>query len=257
MITLTKLAKLIFGFLWRAIAVTAAFAVFFAVWMIALFLLGEAGAFSYDSGIIFGSYDFYGFDILGFVLAVGASVAVSWLLSERKLKPTLLFWGRFAAVVGAVLLLVFGGSYLADVFESIKINRFIASADETLYYGDSTIISGGMKGTRFEESVILIDYDRMRIAFLFNSYPDGEYREFELARAEQAIASPNLQIRVALQPPGALLTSYYPSEASDHRTTALQIIMADGSIYSLSDIVDEDTGFDSYLDLKSSQYFVE
>jgi hypothetical protein len=156
-----------------------------------------------------------------------------------------------------VLLLVFGGRYLTDSFETRRINRFIESADEILYYGDSTIISGGIKGTRFEESVILIDYDRMRIAFLFSSYPDGEYREFELARAEQAIISPNLQIWATLQPPGALLTSYYPREASDHRTTALQIIMADGSIYSLSGIVDEDTGFDSYLGLKWSRYFVE
>ncbi|MCL2087145.1 MAG: hypothetical protein FWH05_06080 [Oscillospiraceae bacterium] len=158
-------------------------------------------------------------------------------------------------VVFLVFIAVWTSEYFINSFDNNRIDRFIKNADEIIYYYDATIVYNGIMNTQFKESVILIDYDSMSIAFLCSG-DLGSYNEFKLTKTNNIIENPNLQTKVNLSFPGQTLTTYYSSKANEHRTTAIQIIIEDGSIYSISNIKDKNTGFDYYLGLKWSKYYV-
>lgn len=61
----------------------------------------------------------------------------------------------------------------------------------------------------------------------------------------------NVQNEIDLPSPGERLVTYFPDEKNKHRTNAIELYMEDGTVYSVSDMRDADTGYTEFLGLGS------
>ena len=57
------------------------------------------------------------------------------------------------------------------------------------------------------------------------------------------------QLYIELLPPAQSLQTYYPDGENTHRTCAISLTMADGSVYSSKLLLEPNTGFPYYLGL--------
>lgn len=157
------------------------------------------------------------------------------------LKPILLLLG-----VGVMFLGLYGARFVEEKLETAHIERFMAKSEEKITYMDNLYVMD-IKGVETEHSMIMLDYDAMKIGFLF--YGDYDrYREYKLEKSD-GIDSGNIQYTHALNSPGRELITYYPDEKRKHRTTAIAVTMEDGTIYSIDGLKDENS-HDVYLGLR-------
>lgn len=158
------------------------------------------------------------------------------------LKPILLLLG-----VGVMFLGLYGARFAGEKLETARIERFMANAEEKITYMDNVYVLD-IKGVKTEHSMIMIDYDAMKIGFLFYGSYD-QYEEFQLEKSG-GIESQNIQYSHELSSPGRELITYYPDEKSRHRTNAIAVVMEDGTVYSADGLKDENDGYGVFLGLR-------
>ena len=159
------------------------------------------------------------------------------------LMPLLLLAG-----VGFIFLGIVTFNIAKDKFEIIEAHHFIDKAEEIIEYNKNHVYAGGIMETEYKHDLILIDYDTMTVGFIYKNYTMGELLKIRLIENE-GIKSDKIQYECDLNSPGVKFTSFYPDEDSTHRTIAIQIEMADGTVYSADGLVDED-GDTLYLGLR-------
>lgn len=191
-------------------------------------------------------------EIVFWLIAVGALLLVpvgeQYGGSRRSLTCLLL-----------VCLLIFGLSSFAivanDGLENLywdgkvnayrrEISDFLDEADEVVLHGhNSQHYSPYFTDERIlcdcgaYHSVIMIDYDTMRIAFLRH---DGISNFFIYELKPGALTEENTleQLNALLPNSQTRLITYYPDTDSNHRTCAMELILADGTVYSTTDTPD-------------------
>lgn len=161
---------------------------------------------------------------------------------------------KFLAIIFAAVMLSGCSMIVDDVSFRMERNRqrrqfnsFMKDADEALCYNDNSYFGDPLMDSEFYRNTILIDYDDMRVGFLFNSIGD-EFYKFKLQESEP-ILSENVQAVAELHSPGATLTTFYPNEQQPHRTTAIQLETEDGRFFTAQNLTEPDTGFVMALNL--------
>lgn len=139
-----------------------------------------------------------------------------------------------SAIVGVLFLGYFGVQKIKECNKTLTIKSFIESSDVLLPYNESTFYCGGIDGFDFEHNMIMIDYDSKKVAFLMGSGLDN-FQIFSLSEGN-AVGSSNIQFQKELEYPGKSITTFYPDELNHHRTSAIQVVMADGKIYNITEM---------------------
>ncbi|MBQ8827264.1 MAG: hypothetical protein IJ007_09235 [Oscillospiraceae bacterium] len=158
------------------------------------------------------------------------------------LMPLLLLIG-----VGFIFLGIITMNIAKDKLEIIEAHYFIDNAEEIIEYNTNNFYVSGIMETEYKHELILIDYDKMTVGFIHHPYASAELTKIKLQK-NAPINSDMVQQVYELSSPGAEFTSFYPDEKSKHRTIAIQIEMADGTVYSADGLADED-GDTLYLGL--------
>lgn len=167
------------------------------------------------------------------------------------LQPILLI------VAGSLILM---GFYLAHEAEEMRreaeykqkiqaVQEFVKQGDEILCYNDATYYDDIM-GTGLDRNSVIIDYDTMCVGFLHGS----SLYDFDLIQlSESGPCEGVLQTTAQLESPASVFTSYAPyDEELSHKTTAVQIVMEDGRVFSAHGLK-EDSGQDMYLGLSGAE----
>ena len=172
---------------------------------------------------------------------------------KHVIQPILLIIG-----IGVVFVLLYGVRYFIKLNKEAHINQFIELADEVVYYNTNTHYFNGVENDKiihsdsYRTDTILIDYDAKRIGFLFG--PFKEFVEFKLARKELQDPNEKIQLKIELNSPGLSLITFSPNEMNNHRTSSIELIMEDGTIYSITNLVEEETGYYYHLGLNMADY---
>lgn len=138
--------------------------------------------------------------------------------------------------------------------------EMIVQADERIVYDESTIVSGGIFDIPgYERNTILIDLDKHEVGFLLYGSMDEFWNiELDSDDSEQiAHIKQNyyLQADIPLDNAGRLLT-FYSAPDLVHRTVAIILVNAGGSIYYADNIVEKGTNYEPYTALNRSGFFV-
>ena len=158
------------------------------------------------------------------------------------LKPLLLLIGT-----GLIFLAIVLTNMIRDKIEIYQMRAFIDKADEIIEYNTSTFYMDGLIGTDYQHDLILIDFDTMTIGFLYRPYVMDRLEKIPLTQ-NSSLDMENIQCQYELDSPGVRFTAYYPNESSKHRTTAIELEMADGTFYSAKNLTD-DSGHVLFLNL--------
>lgn len=142
-----------------------------------------------------------------------------------------------------------------------EVSEFLDTADEVILYQLSDCYySPYFSNKRIRcacgafHNVIMIDYDTMRIAFLQHDWIT-DFHIYELKPGALTEENQLEQLNALLPQSQTRLITYYPDADSNHRTCALELVLADGTVFSTTDTPDQH--WDSaYLDLSvnSSDY---
>lgn len=114
----------------------------------------------------------------------------------------------------------------AEIRDSVR--EMVKNADEIIGYGRDS--GGKIYGTKFTQSTMFIDYDSRKVAFLY-FYGYKEYVLSESAGFDVC----NVQYEAALKYPGKSITMFYQN-GNVSETVAIELRMADGSIYAIDDM---------------------
>lgn len=120
--------------------------------------------------------------------------------------------------------------------ESEQIMEFKAQAEEIIPKGN-VYFPHGYNYTDIESEVIMIDYDTMRVAFL-NDNVLCNYFVVQLTEGEK-LPREKIQRTEPLKEPGVELVSFYLEEEHKGLTDALELTMADGRVFTATDIKNE------------------
>ncbi len=165
--------------------------------------------------------------------------------------------------------LILAGCMIASVFLNIGIYRLKDKISQDRYYEEKRIESeqimefksqaeviipignthhvDGYGYTDIESDVIMIDYDTMRMAFL-TGYISEPFVIVQLTEGER-LTDKNIQCTIELDEPGAEFISI-ADEERDWFTSAIQITMADGRVFTATDLKSKDGDDSVYLELK-------
>lgn len=210
----------------------------------------------------------FGLGIFGFALWTAALLGIVFLLSKLPKRDTSgegVFRRHFmrpiiiAVGTGAMFLVYFIALHLGEVGETASIKRDISNAEALFQYRTSTYHMSGIKGVDAIHSLIIVDYDEPKVSFLIDEYYD--YEVFRLKSGAHTCGG-NVQTVIELPAPASKLITYYPDsnypdrpDSLSHRTCAVELIMEDGSVYSLSDIKQRDTDFPGWVGLDPYEEF--
>lgn len=189
------------------------------------------------------------------IILVCLTYQISYLVFRKKENKKPIWIITFAAV-GVIILVVVCSNIYERVVEE---NRVLAkeemrfdvmetyeNADEVVKYRGDTIHANGIAGTEFSSSTMFINYDSKTISLLF--YDNGDrFEEFVLSE-NKAISSTYKQYKVELNSPGRTLTTFYPGDEFMSWTVAIELLMEDGSVYSIDNIKDEYGNLGDFLD---------
>lgn len=121
-----------------------------------------------------------------------------------------------------------------------NVERFIKESDEVIFYDTNNMyfdkeIPYKLLNDNHRSNAILIDYDTMRVGFIF-----GEFSEFKLFKLNQDeyVKNDNIQTKVNLKYPGSKFISFFSNENNKHRTSDIEIILNDGKVYNIKNIDD-------------------
>lgn len=141
-----------------------------------------------------------------------------------------------------------------------QIREFVDEADEAIAYNTSThrfddnfldafpelaldtvhLVDNQHKTVHYVTDVILIDYDTQRLGIVYFRYGDPEFYEYQLKPADQLPKNLLSQLSVDLPQSGASLYCYRVSAELKQYTSGFGLTMADGSIYTITGLSDED-----------------
>ena len=159
------------------------------------------------------------------------------------LMPLLLLIGVGFMFLGIVIL-----NIAKDRFEIVEAHCFIDSAEEIIEYNTNCFYAGGIMETEYKHELIIIDYDTMTVGFIHHPYASAKLTKIKLTDSG-AVNSDKIQYECDLSSPGIKITSFYPDEDSHHRTSAIEVEIENGIVYSAKNLVDED-GDALYLGLR-------
>lgn len=114
-----------------------------------------------------------------------------------------------------------------EKYQTYKINREIENADVIIPYEDSVYHLSGISGTDQTQSIIIISLDKKTVSFLFG----GDYFFHYKLEKNSKIRSENIQQKISLGIGESELVTYYPEENYEHRTSAIELVMPNGDIY--------------------------
>jgi hypothetical protein len=117
-----------------------------------------------------------------------------------------------------------------------NVNEISKIADKVITYGNS-IDAGGIAGTKYTQDTMFIDYESKKIAFFYNDY-GIKYKEFTLTEGKTSHVN-NVQYKAELVYPAKTLTIFYLNDSEKHRTIAIELLMCDGSVYSIDGMTDD------------------
>ena len=202
------------------------------------------------------------------VLLLLAAIGLAMLIPEENRKKRYLI--RPVLCAALVIPMSLGIMALDEGMTAISLDRkaakadaLIGQADEILYYELNNHQKASQTLSRPEiahscgqsHNMILIDYDRHTVTFL-RDLTNPAYLEidtFTLKAVDEDPAPGYLQTQAALSAPGARLITYCPEEDKSHRTCAITLIMADGSIYSITDLKEPTSGFTKFLEVSKGE----
>lgn len=209
-----------------------------------------------------------GLGFFGLALWAIALLGIIFLLSKLPKRDTSgegVFMRHFmrpiiiAAGTGVMFILYFIAMQLGEVGETASIKRDISNAEALFQYRMSTYHMSGIKGVDAIHSLIIVDYDKPKVSFLIETHHD--YEVFKLKSGAHTCGG-NVQIEIELPAPASKLITYYPDsdypdklDSLSHRTCTVELIMEDGSVYSLSDIKQKDTDFPGWVGLAPYEDF--
>lgn len=137
-----------------------------------------------------------------------------------------------------------------------EVSTFLEEADEVILYSPfDHDYSPYFEDERIQcacgafHNVIMIDYDTMRIAFLQHEWITDFY-VYELEPGALAPGNGLKQMDTLIPQTQNRLITYTPGFDNGHRTSAIELILADGTVYSTSDTPDEHWD-NAFLDLSS------
>lgn len=204
-----------------------------------------------------------GLGFFGLALWAAALLGIIFLLSKLPKKDTSgegvfrrHFMRPIAIAVGAVIMLIL---YLISLqLEEIGETESI-DAEALFQYRMSTYNMSGIRGVDAIHSLIIIDYDEPKVSFLIEAHHD--YEVFKLKSGAHTCGG-NVQTVLELPSPASKLITYYPDsdyhdrpDSLSHRTCAVELIMEDGRVWSLSDIKQKDTDFPGWVGLTPYEDF--
>ncbi len=215
-----------------------------------------------------GYFDFRGvfelaFGIFNVISFSFATVIIAIIgVVKRKASP----WAYKITLIGTVLLFVLcplvyqgigfyqGTQYERDFAQSRQeaeddLIEMLMAKDASLPYQTNTTYSPpGLMDTGYSTNMVFIDYDTKKIGFLFGS-SSGRYQSFSLSEGPLTANDYNIQREWDLDEPGSRLTTYYIEidERNSHRTIAIQLEMADQSVYSIDGLEADSNG--CFLDI--------
>ncbi|MDE5992988.1 MAG: hypothetical protein K2G87_08065 [Oscillospiraceae bacterium] len=209
-----------------------------------------------------------GLGFFGLALWAAALLGIIFLLSKFPKRDTSgegVFRRHFmrpiiiAAGTGVMFILYFIAMQLSEVGETASIKRDISNAEALFQYRMSTYHMSGIKGVDAIHSLIIVDYDEPKVSFLIETHHD--YEVFRLKSGAHTCGG-NVQTEIGLPAPASKLITYYPDsdypddpDSLSHRTCAVELIMEDGAVYSLSDIKQKDTDFPGWVGLTPYEDF--
>ena len=130
-----------------------------------------------------------------------------------------------------------------DAF-SQDVSAFLDVADEVILHNSSTHnYTPYFKDERIRcecgtyHDVIMIDYDTMRIAFLRHG-GISDFFVYDLKPGALTSQNDLVQTDLLLEPSQTRLVTYYPDGQNTHRTSAIELFLADGTVYSTTDTPD-------------------
>lgn len=124
----------------------------------------------------------------------------------------------------------------------------LAAKDAALPYQTDEIHNSGIMDTDYNTNMVFIDYDSNRVGFL---YYYNNYQSFPLTEGSLSTNKYTIQKQWDLDEPGKKLTTYYIDEYNSRRTIAIQLEMADQSVYSIDGLETSEEGY-SYGELGMS-----
>lgn len=164
----------------------------------------------------------------------------------------------FLLIIGVVImfLILYGVKYINNINEQNKIESIIKKADDVLEYNLAYEYNPSPKELQYRHNTIFIDYDKMTISFLLIDY-FHEFHTFNLIKDKNCNNTNNIQVDYTIPSSKNILRTFYPDEENEHRTTAIQLIMKDDSIYSVCDLKSSGTNYYFYLSLRSEMEIKE
>lgn len=250
--------------------------IFFLISLLPYFFIFSYAVYSAINGITYTfiqSHIIYGFDgflhglITGLfglivfpILPICLTYQILYFVFRKKENKKLMIIATITTT--SLLLLLVGGWSVNKLNQTMEKNRFetklknklsvlVKNADEIIddYTGnppdtveDDNSEFGGFMGTRFKRSAILIDYDSKKVTFIFpspNTAVRDEscyYKEYRLSEGTE-IYNSNVQYRKELGDPGKTFTTFF-LENNKSRTIAMELCMADGSVYNINEMKD-------------------
>lgn len=123
----------------------------------------------------------------------------------------------------------------------------LMAKDAAIPYQTNVIYSSGLMDTGYEYNMVFIDYDTTKVGFLYGS-PDT-YESFSLTEGALSAKDYAIQKQWDLDGPGRTLTTYYANKKNSRRTIAIQLEMADHSVYSIDGLEPDSNGCFLGIDL--------
>lgn len=123
-----------------------------------------------------------------------------------------------------------------------EVDAFLDDADEVILHGHASYhYSPYFADERIRcvcgayHDVIMIDYDTMRIAFLRHDWID-DFHIYQLKEGALTEHNTFVQLNAILPGTGNNLVTYYPEVDNEHRTCAMELVLKDGTTYSVADM---------------------
>ena len=137
----------------------------------------------------------------------------------------------FGTALWAVVCVLIGFAVqkISDAALDRRIAYYTDNAETIIAVEPSVYHMGGIRKTGIENPCMLVDYDTHSVAFLLSEY---NFKEYHLTQ-DGGTPPGAVQCEIPLTAPAQSLISYYPGDESNvHRTTGLELVMADGTRYS-------------------------
>ena len=128
-----------------------------------------------------------------------------------------------------------------------NLSTMLQTKDEEITYDTNNIYSDGIMYTPYKYKTAFIDYTDKTVGFLFNSGID-KFKFYRLTQVTNNEIQHPIQQEWELNGLGKKLTTYYLDEENSHRTIAIRLEMADGTVYLIDNINVDDSG--EYLGIK-------